>query len=208
MPAMRTPRRLSTSLVSLALVLGGPLGLAACGDDDGADVREIGETEGSGSGSGSGSASGSTAASGSGSASGSASGAAAAEAECAPVGEDLEAGAAETVAVTLEDYAFDPSEIEVAAGIVTFEASNAGDEAHELAFLPGGGDVPLTEDGAPDEEALAAAGAFELEAFGPGQDCNATYELEAGEYTLFCIVEAADGETHYEKGMSGTLTVG
>ncbi len=37
--AMRTLPRLATSLVGLALVLGGPLGLAACGDDDGADVR-------------------------------------------------------------------------------------------------------------------------------------------------------------------------
>ncbi len=92
--------------------------------------------------------------------------------------------------------------------MVTFAATNAGGEAHELAFLPGGGEVPLTQDGAPDEEALAEAGAFELEAFPPGEDCNATYELEAGEYTLFCIVEAADGETHHEKGMAGTLNVG
>ena len=89
-----------------------------------------------------------------------------------------------------------PAAVEVAAGVVTFAASNAGTENHELAFLPGGGDVPLTEDGAPDEDALADAGAFELEAFGPGQTCNATYELEAGTYTLFCIVEADDGETH------------
>ena len=43
-----------------------------------------------------------------------------------------------------------------------------------MAFLPGGGDVPFTEDGAPDEDALAEAGAFELEGFGPDQTCNAT----------------------------------
>ena len=42
-------------------------------------------------------------------------------------------------------------------------------EAHELAFLPDGGEVPFTEDGAPDEAALEAAGAFELEAFGAHQ---------------------------------------
>ncbi len=97
--------------------------------------------------------------------------------------------------------------ITVAAGVVTFAATNEGTENHELAFLPGGGEIPLTADGAPDEDALAAAGAFELEAFGPGQTCNATYELEAGTYTLFCIVEAADGETHASKGMVGELTV-
>ncbi|MCO8126179.1 hypothetical protein NHL50_03050 [Acidimicrobiia bacterium EGI L10123] len=128
--------------------------------------------------------------------------------ECSPVGEDLEAEAEETVAIQLADYAFVPADVTVAPGVVTFAATNVGEEAHELAFLPGGGEVPLTQDGAPDEEALAEAGAFELEAFPAGEDCNATYDLEPGEYTLFCIVEAADGETHYEKGMAGTLTVG
>jgi plastocyanin len=123
------------------------------------------------------------------------------------VGEDLEADAAETVDIELNEYSFDPSEVEVGAGIVTFAATNAGAENHELAFLPGGGEIPLTDDGAPDEDALSDAGAFELEAFGPGQTCNATYELEAGTYTLFCIVEAADGETHAAKGMLGELTV-
>ena len=33
--------------------------------------------------------------------------------------------------------------------------------------------------------ALAEAGAFELEAFPAGTSCDATWELEAGEYTLF-----------------------
>jgi len=67
--------------------------------------------------------------------------------------------------------------------------------------------VPFTEEGHPDEDALAAAGAFELEAFGPGQNCNATYELGPGNYTIFCIVETEDGDTHYELGMRGSITV-
>ncbi len=66
--------------------------------------------------------------------------------------------------------------------------------------------MPVT-DGAPDEDALAEAGAFELEAFGAGQTCNATYELEPGSYTMFCIVETADGETHLTLGMQGELRV-
>ena len=57
------------------------------------------------------------------------------------------------------------------------------------------------------QENAEDAGAFELEAFSSGQTCNATYDLEPGEYTLFCIIETADGETHYELGMQGTLTV-
>lgn len=126
---------------------------------------------------------------------------------CAPVGAELEGQATETIAVSLDEYAFDPSAIEVQAGTVTFEADNVGEEEHELAFLPGGGDIPLTDEGTPDEDALEEAGAFELEAFGPGQTCNATYALEAGTYTLFCIVEAPDGETHLSKGMRGRLVV-
>lgn len=196
---MRTPLRRTAAL---GLALGLTFGVAACGDDDGADVREIGDEGGSSSGSGSASAPAS------GSASGSGSGVAAAEKDCAPIGEDLEADAENTVELQLADYEIVPSDVEVEAGVVTFATTNIGDEAHELAFLPGGGDVPLTDDGAPDEEALAEAGAFELEAYGPGQDCNATYELEPGDYTLFCIVETADGETHASLGMTGSLSVG
>ncbi|MBW3575338.1 MAG: cupredoxin domain-containing protein [Actinobacteria bacterium] len=123
------------------------------------------------------------------------------------MGEELEAEADQTVEISLGDYAFSPSMVDVGAGVVTFAAENIGTENHELAFLPGGADVPLNDEGAPDEDALAAAGAFELEAFGPGQTCNATYELEPGTYTLFCIVGSADGETHYDKGMKGELVV-
>ncbi len=205
---MRTSTRVATAI--LTVVTG--LALAGCGTE--ASVRELdaggsesgsGSDASSGSGSDASSGSGSDASSGSGSGSGSA--IAAAEAACAPVNEDLEADATETVAVSLTEYAFEPSELRADSGIVTFATSNDGQEPHEFAVLPGGGDVPLTEDGAPDEDALAAAGAFELEAYGPDQDCNATWELEAGEYTLFCIVEAPDGETHASKGMVGTLTV-
>jgi plastocyanin len=127
--------------------------------------------------------------------------------KCEPVGVELEVQATETVAVSLDEYAFDPTPIEVQAGTVTFEADNVGEEEHELAFLPGGGDIPVTDEGTPDEDALEEAGAFELEAFGPGQTCNATYALDAGTYTLFCIVEASDGETHLSKGMRGQLVV-
>lgn len=178
----------------LAVALGGSLLLLpACSEDDGGTVRSTGDESGSASGSESGSGSGSGSASG--------------VATCSPVGEDLEAEATETVTMDLVDFGFEPSDFEVAAGIVTFETTNVGEEDHELAVLPGGGEVPFVSPGEPDEDALAAAGAFELEAFPAGESCNATWELEPGTYTLFCIVPSADGETHYEKGMKGTLVV-
>jgi plastocyanin len=173
--------------------------MAACGGDDGGSVRDL---AGSGSGSGAGSAS----ASASGSGSGSASASGTAETACSPVGTELEAEATETVAIEASDYAYVPSSIEVNEGVVTFAVANTGAVNHELAFLPGGGEVPFV-DGEPDEAALESAGAFELEGFSPGQTCNATYDLAPGTYTLFCIIVGEDGETHYEKGMEGTLTV-
>lgn len=175
-PNMRTDL-LRTIVLATAIVLIA----AGCGDDDGAGVA-------SSSASGSGSGSGST------------------EVACAPVGVDLEGEATDTVAVDLTEYAYDPADIEVAAGIVTFEARNTGEELHELAFLPGGGDVPFTDDGAPDEDALEAAGAFETE-LEPGTTCKATYELAPGTYTIFCLIETDDGETHYEEGMRAELVV-
>ena len=43
--------------------------------------------------------------------------------------------------------------VEVAAGTITFATTNEGGEAHELAVLPGGGEVPFIEPGVPDEDA-------------------------------------------------------
>ncbi|HVF12996.1 MAG TPA: hypothetical protein VM942_00285 [Acidimicrobiales bacterium] len=130
-----------------------------------------------------------------------------ADAACSPVGAEMEAVAVATVPVRLQEYSFSPSTVAVGAGVVTFAADNVGTENHELAYLPGGGEVPLNPQGEPDEDALGAAGAFELEAFGAGQSCNATYDLKPGTYALFCIVTAPDGQTHYAKGMRGQLVV-
>lgn len=168
--------------------------LTGCAKDDGAAVRSSG-------GSGSSAAGGSSAAAGS-----SAGGEGADAAACKPVGEDLESKADQTVKITATDYAFTPNKVTVPAGITTFEVRNDGDTNHELAFLPGGGDVPL-KDGKPDEAALEKAGAFELEGFGPNKTCNGTWKLEPGTYTMFCILTTKEGKTHYMEGMSGTLTV-
>lgn len=169
---------------------------AGCGSDDGGDVRSLGGDASAGSASGSASGSGS----------GSASAPVDEYAECAPANEDLEAEATETVTITTTDYKFADAEVTVPAGTVTFEVVNEGPSKHELAFLPGGGEVPFTN-GVPDEDALGEAGAFELEGFSADQTCNATFEFEPGTYTMFCIITAEDGETHYEKGMEGVLTV-
>lgn len=126
---------------------------------------------------------------------------------CEPVGAELAAGATDRIEVELADYVINLDHAATRAGAVNFVAHNIGTEDHEVAFLPGGGPVPTVPGGEPDEAALEAAGAFELEAFGPGRTCDATFVLEPGTYTLFCVVHAPDGQTHLAHGMHATLTV-
>lgn len=189
MNVMKTTKT-ALAIVAIAAVA------TACGEDSGSSVRDLGSSE-------AGSASGSASASGSGSASAPAD----EPAECVPVNPDLESEATETLQIDLKDYRFSQDEYEVGSGVVTFVAMNEGNVNHEVAFLPGGGDVPYTDDGQPDEAALEEAGAFELEAFGPGLTCNATYDLEPGVYTMFCIVPLDENHNHYDEGMRATLTV-
>ncbi|MEJ5256174.1 MAG: hypothetical protein WHS89_12570 [Acidimicrobiales bacterium] len=127
--------------------------------------------------------------------------------QCEAVGTDLASQATERVEVELADYVIVLQRPQIQAGTVTFVVTNIGTEDHELAFLPGGGSVPTLPDGSPDEDALEAAGAFELEAFGPGQTCEGTFQLAAGTYRLFCVVRSHDGRTHLAKGMETLLTV-
>lgn len=182
MATLTSSRRLPVLFLVLAL------GLAACGTDDGADVRTIGSESGSGS---------------SGSGSGTGSGSASSAAACVPVGE----GGGVPVAVTLTEWAVAPDPAEAPAGAVTFAIDNAGEEVHELVVVRA--DSPedlIVTDGQVDEEALPE-GAFigEVEGFPAGETCEGTFELAAGDYVLFCnILETeADGsvESHYEEGM-------
>lgn len=168
---------------------------AACSGDDGAEVRNIGESEGaSGSGSGtrvggsaSGSASGSAAASGSGAASGSASGSGSAAAET-PAFTETEATS--KLDYRLVDYKFE-GPTEGKGPKVLFTAVNNGKENHELEILDASG------------EALG-----EIAEFAPNAQADPlAVELQPGTYTLQCILETADGKVHKDLGMVSTLTV-
>lgn len=182
------------------------LAVAACGsDDDGADVRSSGPGASGSSGSGSGSGSASAPASGSGSGS-------AVATECQAIdGTNGVADADTTVDVTLDEFSITLASDTGTAGAVGFVAANAGAEPHEIVIARGVPDDITVVDGAPDEVALGDALVGEIEAFAAGQTCEGTYELEAGDYVLFCalVEEEADGtiESHYEEGMVTTFTV-
>lgn len=196
-----------TKRATLAVLLLLTVLVAACGGDDGAEVRSLGGSASSGSGSGSGSSSGSGSAPASGSSSGSAS---APVAECSPVGEELDAD--QDVAVTLDEWSITPEPASIPAGVVRFNASAAGEDPHELVVVQADDvdSIPVTDEGEVDEAALGSDLVGEIEAFAAGSDCQGAFELAQGNYVLLCaITEIHDGglENHFELGMSTEFTV-
>jgi len=113
--------------------------------------------------------------------------------------------------VTLDEWSVEVKEADLAAGNVKVEATNAGEDAHELVIVRGAtADLPIV-DGVVDEEGLAEGDFIgEIEPF--TGECEGTFELTAGTYTLFCAIveEEEDGtvENHYELGMVTEVEVG
>jgi hypothetical protein len=117
------------------------------------------------------------------------------------------------VDVSLFEWGVDPSTDSLAAGEITFAATNDGGEPHELVIVRDvvPGDLPVDEDGRVVEDDLPD-GAFigEIEEFEAGTTESATFDLEAGTYTLFCnIIEEEGGEveSHYVNGMVTTIEI-
>ncbi|HEY3142546.1 MAG TPA: hypothetical protein VGJ86_15515 [Acidimicrobiales bacterium] len=198
---VREGRKL-TALVGVVMALG--LTAAACGDDDGAKVRESGPGQ---SGSASGTASGPASGSGSGSeTSGSE--------ECVYVGNSTKDPTA-AVQVSLKEFSLEPLPASVPAGTIQFVATNEGEEKHEVVIVRFDGaptDLPTDADGGVDEEQLPEGALIgEIEGFNAGKTCAAGFDLAPGKYVLFCniVEEEANGdmESHYHEGMTTTFTV-
>jgi hypothetical protein len=132
-------------------------------------------------------------------------------AECVPVGDS--SASDETVAVTLDEWSVTPGSDSAAAGAVTFEVANEGDDAHELVVVRADdvASLPLNDEEIVDEEALGAGDFIgEVEAFPSGESCEGTFDLEPASYVLFCnIVEEEEGEieNHFKLGMATEFTV-
>jgi hypothetical protein len=189
-------KRLLVLLAACAVVF------AACGGDDGSSVRDNGR---------SGSASGSASGTGSGTGSASEDSGSLAGIACEPVGNKKDANS--TVVVRLNEYTIIMSSQQVAAGTVHFALKNGGQRPHEFLVLRGvtPNDLPLGTNGALDETKLPGGSIVgEVEPFGSGEDCDGTFELRPGTYTVLCnIVEKVGNETvsHLHKGMVTTFTV-
>jgi plastocyanin len=99
-------------------------------------------------------------------------------------GKSVTVPAGKPVAVKAQEYSFDPKTIQVSAGSVRFELTNAGAQAHDLHVVKGGQDLGGTP------------------IFSGGRTVGATVKLAPGTYDFVCTV----GD-HEQLGMKGKLTV-
>lgn len=119
-----------------------------------------------------------------------------------------------TVDVILSEWVVDPDVTSVPAGEVTFTANNDGVEDHELVVVKtdlSADALPVDDTGKVDEEGEGIEVIGEIEEFAAGDSEEATFNLAAGSYVLFCniVEEEASGEkeSHYQEGMHAAFTV-
>ena len=121
-----------------------------------------------------------------------------------------------TLAVTAQEadgkYSFD-APATVAAGVVTIEVTNSGQEPHQAALvhLEDGKtradfEASLQDESPEAPEGLTLAGGVSSVSPGGGTS-NLTQELEAGNYLLICEIPGPDGKPHAANGMISELTV-
>lgn len=122
----------------------------------------------------------------------------------------VRAPGANVVTVVVHDYAYDmPATIP--AGLTTFVLRNEGTQGHhlQLARIDAGktmADVHaalLSNKGEP--AWMHAVGGPNTPI--PGGETNGTLILEPGSYVAYCTIPAADGVSHFAKGMMKSITV-
>ncbi len=119
-----------------------------------------------------------------------------------------------SVDVTLGEFVVEPDPTSDESGEIEFVADNQGGETHELVLVQAAdaAALPVDADGAVVEDELPE-GAFigEIEDVESGSSKSATFDLEAGDYVLFCnITEEEDSgeiESHFAEGMHAPFTV-
>jgi uncharacterized cupredoxin-like copper-binding protein len=118
--------------------------------------------------------------------------------------DDGSGGDGATVDVALNDFDLTVSPDSVAAGEVTFAATNAGPSTHEFEIFSGADEVDVTalpvEDDVADTEGLTLVD--EIEDVTPGANAELPVTLEPGTYAIVCNLPA-----HYAQGMYTSLTV-
>ena len=121
-------------------------------------------------------------------------------------------GGGASVSVVLAEFIVEPDPSSAAAGQVEFVAKNEGGDVHELVIVKGDdpASLPVDEDGVVIEDDLPE-GDFvgEIALVDPGAEGSASFDLDAGNYILFCniLTQIGTGGSHFQEGMVNTLTV-
>jgi uncharacterized cupredoxin-like copper-binding protein len=123
-------------------------------------------------------------------------------------------GASPVVNVTLQEFEISPQPASVAAGQVTFRATNNGPEdEHEMVVIKtdlAPDALPTNDDGSVNEDGDGIEAIDEIEEFPVGETKELEVDLEPGAYVLICnVVEEDNGqsESHYQEGMRTAFTV-
>ena len=119
-------------------------------------------------------------------------------------GPDAADGAETAVDVSLIDFSVNPSDDTVSAGTVTFNATNDGEQVHNLRVIRTDLDpdaLPVDDDSfMVDEDQVEVVATFSDLEVGDAEEMSA--ELESGSYVLICNIA-----THYGVGMTIGFTV-
>jgi uncharacterized cupredoxin-like copper-binding protein len=118
------------------------------------------------------------------------------------------------VDVTLGEFVVEPDPTSREAGDIEFVGDNQGGETHELVLVEAAdaAALPVDADGAVVEDDLPEGAVIgEIEDIEPGSSESATFDLQAGDYVLFCNVTEEQGsgevESHFAEGMHASFTV-
>lgn len=117
---------------------------------------------------------------------------------------------AEVIPVTGVDFAFQGIPDQVPAGAVSFEFTNRGEAAHEMAVFKLGEGVDMDELLARDEEPTdeeAQEVGFTFAPPGEGGVYLNAEELTPGTYAVVCFIPGPEGKPHHELGMKDSFTV-
>jgi hypothetical protein len=112
------------------------------------------------------------------------------------------------VEVTANDYAFQMPDT-LAAGVTTFRLTNHGQELHHVILIKLGegqtlADLPKLLGGPPPADLVVLGGPNPAP---PHGQAEAVVDLQTGNYAVICVIPAADGQAHVQKGMAHALTV-
>jgi hypothetical protein len=117
------------------------------------------------------------------------------------------------VGVALQEYKVIPDTGDVKAGKVKFETENVGGSTHEFVVVRAADaeSLPTDADGAVDEEQIEEPNQIgEIEDIEPKAKESVTFDLDPGDYVLFCNIVDDSTEpaiSHFQKGMSAPFTV-